>query len=587
MIVTFDVDKSNVLFLHETPKEYIALGKFPAFIRKEISYAAPAVLPVVFNIVSRLQASFRNVKLSKEVETWLQSDFKLLDIPEDFKFITKPLDFQLIALRFLYTLGSAGVLLDPGMGKSKVILDYIALKRFKRSIVVCPAPLLFVWEDEINKHRPDLSYYVVTSTDWEQEIPKFKDKDVIIINYNKAVIMEKELKAVQFDFMYVDEFLIKDIKTERTNSLTRLSRGIPYKSGGSGTLINNSPIDAYAPLRFLCPALVGGNYQNFTDKFLIKVKNKNDPQARPIVVGFRGHAEIKTMLESCCIVMTKERWLKLPPKRFHDRFVQMGQEQKDAYYGLLRNYFANILGKNVEIDNPLVMLSKLYQISQGFIYINKEQPLDIERDLLADEVPSTKKRASKADREVLYFDEQPKIEELEKLLTTTLSSKKSIIWYNLDGELKLIEDLLNKLGDTYFTIRGGDKKIGEKVRTFNKTPSIKRLVCQAKAVNYGITVLGTKLKDLDDDTVELFPNIDPTVSNQVFYSLNFSLEVYLQQQDRIHRLGQENECNYYRIFANNPVERKIRDIIEDKVILKKTMLVDVMDTLLSDREAIQ
>lgn len=583
MIIGFTKDKQHVLFQYEDITEYKAVSGFPAFSRLETSFVCPPILPVAFNIVERCKANFKNVKVTTELDEWLKQPFKLLSLPDDFKFHTKPMDFQEIALRFIYTIGSAGLLLDPGMGKSKVVLDYIALKKFNRTYVICPAALLFVWEDEIHKHRPDLSYHVVTSTNWVKELPKLIDKQVVIINYNKAVILKHRLKELSTDFVYIDEFLIKDHKTSRSKAITELSRGIPYKSGGSGTLINNTPLDAFSPLRYLQPSLVGGSYTNFADKFTVTRKlSKNNPSDhRKMIVGFRGHNEIKQMLESTCIVMTKDVWLKLPEKIFTDLFCQMSQEQKDAYYSLQRNYFVNIQGRDVLVDNPLVMMSKLYQISQGFIYVNKETEEDTDiLELLDGEVKLSK--AKKTSREIVFFEEQPKIEKLRELLTTKLKDRKCIIWFNLDGEYLLIEKLLHELGDEFLSIRGGDKKIGDKVRMFNKTPRIKRLVCQAKAVNYGITVLGTKTEDLDEETLEMFPDVQSTVSDQVFYSLNFSLEVFLQQQDRTHRLGQLEVCNYYRLFANNPLERKIRDIIHDKVTLKLSMLVDVAHTLLDE-----
>jgi SNF2 family DNA or RNA helicase len=585
MQVTFSQNKKYVLFIHKDHKEYKALTKFPAFIKVDQYYGCHAVLPVVHNVIARCTRHFR-VELSNEVQTWLTEPFKLKVIPENFEYFTKPKDFQEIALRFLYTLGSAGILLDPGMGKSKVILDYIALQGFKRSYIICPAPLLFVWEDEILRHRPDLTYHVLGSTDWEVELPKLVDKQVVILNYNKAVILKHRLKELDTDFIHVDEFLIKDPSTNRTQSITELSRKIPYRAGGSGTLINNSPMDAFCPTRYLQPSLVGWNYSNFLNTYAVikEAKARFDSETtRKVIVAFRGKDEIRAILESCSIVMTKDKWLKLPEKHFHDIYVPMGETQKKSYYQLMKNYYLQVGNKEILIDNPLVMLSKLYQISQGFLYLYNEEEKEVEAELLAGEIKAKKKK-KKSDREVYYFPEQPKIEALKKLLQTTLSDKKCMIWFNLDGEFQLIQQLLDELGESYLSIQGGDKKLGEKVRRFNKDPSIKRLVCQAKSVNYGITVLGSKKEELEDEDVEVFPGVDPSVWNQVFYSINFSLEVYLQQQDRIHRLGQEHECHYYRIFALSPVETKLRETIADKVYLKEEMLVDVVETLLSTEE---
>jgi SNF2 family DNA or RNA helicase len=479
----------------------------------------------------------------------------------------------------MYTVHSGGVLLDPGMGKSKVILDYIKLMNFNLSFIVCPVALLFVWEDEIEKHRPELRYHTVKSTDWEEEVKHIKalpPNSVVIINYTKVVLLKHRIKETKIDFIHLDEFLIKDSTTSRTQSILEISKGIPYRCGGSGTLINNSPLDLYSPVRYLQPSLVGSNYGNFMNEYCVMVDVK---QAGGVVrkrpVAPKNIADMRAILESCCIVMTKEKWLKLPKKTTHNITVQMGPDQKQAYYQLARNYYLNYQGREFNVDNPLVMLSKLYQISQGFIYSTQDDQ-DIE-DLLPGDF-----KEKKGKRETLFFESQPKSDALRKLITETILGKRSIIWFNLSAELKLIEEVLISEGKTYLVIQGGEKKIGDKVRLFNKNPNIDYLVCQSKSVNYGITVLGSKKKDLEDEGVSYPIHLDPSVHTEIFYSLNFSLEVLSQQEDRIHRLGQDHDCDYYRIFANNPVEAKILKALSDKLEMRREMLVDVAESILEN-----
>lgn len=583
MQIFFSSDKTQIIFKHETAIEYKWLAKFPAFTKTSSSIGIynviPAILPIAHNVIERIKTQ-KKPTLSPDLKAWLEQPFKLAQIPASFKYHTSPKDFQEIALRFLLTLESAGILLDPGMGKSKVVLDYIFLKRFKRSIIVCPMALLFVWEDEIAKHRPELTYHTVTSTDWEEEQPKILIADVTIINYSKVSILKHRLKETHFDFIHVDEFLIKDPSTNRTKDLTEISRGIAFRAGGSGTLINNSPLDAFSPIRFLQPSLVGFNYTNFLSKYTVQKKLTRNGREQNCIVATRGDLEVKSILESCCIVMTKEEWLKLPPKKFVDIQVTMTDEQRQVYFGLQSNYYAQFKGRDLKVDNPLVMLSKLYQIANGFLYFNEEDPDEVANELLAGD----KKPKKKTKRDTVYFDESPKIPALETLLTQTLLGKKAIIWFNMEGELVQIEALLRRLNHNYLVIKGGEKDIGGKVRTFNRSTTIQWAVCQAKSVNYGITVLGSKKEDLEKEGIQVFPDLDPSVCNEVFFSMNFSLEVFSQQQDRIHRLGQENECTYYRLFTNSPVEKKIKKAIENKLSMRETMLVDVANTLMKEEE---
>lgn len=582
MIVRFSEDCQFVVFQHESGIEYKYLHEYPAFLKQGPVFYIPAKINVLYNVLKRLKSNKRlKVRVQKEVQELADSTFSLKPIPESFKYHTTPKDFQDIALRYIYTLGSAGILLDPGMGKSKVILDYIHLMGFKRSFIVCPKPLLFVWEDEIQIHRPELTYYTVKTTDWEKELDGIMSHDITIINYSKVSLLKEQIKKLSVDFMHLDEFLIKSASTDRTKDLTEISKGIPYKAGGSGTLVNNSVLDVFPPIRYLEPALVGYSSANFMSRYTVQVKNKES--GRSHVVAYKGIQEVRSILESCCIVMTKDEWLKdMPAKKFHDIHVPMSDAQKEAFSSLARNYMASFGNHTVEIDNPLVMLSKLYQISNGFVYIPEKVETELsEKDLalnndLEDLLQKSQRTGKKKPkRQTYFFEEQPKVEALRKLVKETLSNKRSILWFNMQAEFELISAMLEEEGIKFLSIKGGDKEIGRKVRLFNKDPSYQLLVCQAKSVNYGITVLGTTIEKMEEEDFEVFPSLAPEVHTQIFYSINFSLEVYLQQQDRIHRLGQTHECNYYRIFASNDIEFKIRDALEDKMSLRKDMLVDI------------
>jgi SNF2 family DNA or RNA helicase len=584
MRIAFNQNRDKVLFIHEDMHEYKRLHNFPAFLKEGPYFFVPAKSQVLFNVVNRLQRTKSKIRMDKDVHEFMNMPFKLLPIPGSFKFHTKPMDYQEIALRYIYTVGSGGLLLDPGMGKSKVVLDYIWLMQFKKVIIVCPKALLFVWEDEIAVHRPELSYHVVGSTDWEKELPGISGATVTILNYTKAVTLRAELAKVGYEFIHLDEFLIKDPKTDRTKSLTDLARRIPYKCGGSGTLINNTIMDVFCPVRYLEPALVGSNYKNFFDTHAVTVIPRaggdGQQQQRAQVVAFKGKDIARSILESCSIVMTKDKWLKLPKKNFRDIYVQMQPEQREAYYSLMSNYITQVQGTFIEVDNPLVMMSKLYQISNGFVYHTPPEEVGEETyDLIGDD---PKKKKKKSSRTTLFFSESAKIAALRKLLTETIKGRRAIIWFNMEAEYQMIEKMLKEENQTFLTIKGGEKATGEKVRRFNHDPSINWLVCQAKSVNYGITVLGTNLEKLEADDYPVFPGISPEVYTEVFFSMNFSLEVYLQQQDRIHRLGQKHECDYYRIFCNSPVEKRIRSAIEDKLTLRYDMLVDVAESLLKE-----
>lgn len=583
MKIQFSLNKERVLFTHESAKEYTAMSTFPAFMRDGPVFWAPTKVHVIYSIISRLKTVFKDLKIDKSVYDFMNQEMVLKVIPEEFRFFTKPMDFQNIALRYLYTLGSAGLLLDPGMGKSKVVLDYIALMGFEKSLIICPLPLLFVWEDEVKTHRPDKSVYCFETTNWDEEWENAKDKDIVCINYNKASLFKDKLKKVGFDFIHLDEFLIKDSSTNRTKDITELSRYIEYKCGGSGTLINNSSTDMFAPVRYLEPSLVGGSFVNFLDRYTYRLPvNKAQPNGAKRIISMRRTDEARSVLESCSIVMSKDEWLKLPEKKFHDHYIQPSDEQREFYSCLSRNYIAKLEDEFIEVDNSLTMMAKCYQVSNGFVYISdKIEEVEEQTELLAEE---GKKKKKKPTRRTKFFKEQPKVKGMLDLIKNTIKTERAIIWYNCSAEYELISNALKDSGYIFLTIKGGTKNLGNIVRQFNNDPNYQFLVCQAKSVNYGITILGTTLEKLEESDIEIFPGISPAVHTQIFYSCNFSLEVFLQQQDRTHRIGQTHVCNYYRLWLNTAVEMVIKKALEDKMFIRKEMLVDIAEKLRNENQ---
>lgn len=569
MKLTLNQNQTRILVIGQDVRENNKLKVFPGLLRDGLSFFIPTDTRVAYNLVSRICSKFKNVEIDSYVHNIINTKFKLKEIPAEFIFYTEPKPFQRIALRYMYSVRRGGLLLEPGMGKTKIVLDYIALRGFKRSLIVCPKPLLFVWEDERQVHRPDKDMYIIQTTEWNREKKNAATADITVVNYNKAVTLAPELAELEYDFIGLDEALIKSHNSGRTKAMTWLAGHIPYRMLMSGTLVNNSPLDVFAPVRFLEPSLVGTSYFNFEEEYTVKAgkKDENGKYVGPtFTVGYKKVPEVKSILESVSIVMTKAEWLQLPPKRFHDIYIQPSEEQRRAHIELQSNYIVDVKGRTIEVENPLTVLCKLIQISNGFIYTTKDEDLS--------ELEANEKKSKK--RETIYFDEQPKLDKLIELLQGDLKDRRVMIWYNMTAEYELIKERLEHEKITYVSIKGGERNVGDKVRGYNREASQRVLLCQAKSVNYGITVLG---QDDEEVSFQSIFRVTSRVFTQIFYSRNFSLEVYLQQQDRIHRLGQEQACDYYHLICNLPSDVVIADRIAEKLSIRGQILQDVLHSL--------
>jgi SNF2 family DNA or RNA helicase len=53
-------------------------------------------------------------------------------------------------------------------------------------------------------------------------------------------------------------------------------------------------------------------------------------------------------------------------------------------------------------------------------------------------------------------------------------------------------------------------------------------------------------------------------STQIFFSLDYSLERYLQAKARIHRIGQVNKCTYIHLLAKGTIDEDILQVLKNK-----------------------
>lgn len=628
MQLTFTPDRKNVLFVPETTAEETILTVFPALYKVRGERFAPASPSILQNIIKRLKKKIKKITTKElDIVNLLKQDAALLPIPAHFKYHTSPIEHQEIALRFLYSRGGGGLLLDPGLGKTKVVLDYIGLMNFQKSLIVCPVALRDVWIDEVATHRPDKTIHVMESTNWDglmvsakqrakkwreylekcpegsdawkkgrtnlrtaereiEKIPILKGKDlaaaaaadIIVINYNKAVInkdlashkiatgVDFLMKHFTINFVALDEALIKAHDTARTKDLLKLASVVPYRVIMSGTLINNTALDAFAPIRFLNPALTGMAYGKFDQYYGIKIKPRGKSFEVTIGVSKANMEEIRGILEACSIVMRKEDWLKLPDKHFHEVRFELSDVQKAMYSGLVSNYaYALPSGEIVQVDNGLGLLAKVQQIANGFLYYREDNVDPLDALFGGEKIDSP--------RQTYFFEEQPKLKALGDLMDDRIADRKFILWYNCSAEHELVTRFLDERGVKHVSVRGGTKNTGAIVRQFNTDPSITVMICQAKAVNYGITVLGRDPEQLEG-VDEVLPDFTTRVFTHVFYSLNYSLEVFLQQQDRSHRIGQTKPVDYFILLGNCEAENQVYEAMQTKMVIRESVLVD-------------
>lgn len=634
MYIDLTEDGRRLLLKSEVPSDVAFLKKLPGpqATARGMDFWIDAKPWLVRDVLKRIKTHFTGAaRISARAQQVRQTSFALAPIPAAFGYHTSPFEHQDLALRYLYTMKRVGLLLDPGLGKTKVVLDWIYLEKltnpdFSKALVVCPKALLFVWVKQMRIHRPELKIHVLRGVGYNKQIQGRRKKlkstditdhqkrilqmdiarleedrdeesaaiqraDIVLVNYAKVVQNPRFFTRNKWSLLAVDEALVKNPHSDQSGVITEVAHSTSCVTLMSGTLINNSEGDAFSPVCILEPTLLGMSVHKFNEFYAIRTKRTITTREKDgsvgtrdvlSIIGYNHGAEIKESLHAVSLVMRKEAWLKdLPKKEFYYVNVELSEDQKRVYDEIGRNYISVLPnGETVEVDNPLSCLSKLSQISSGFLYITptREEMVDVgifTMDHILANRGSSKDKARKArtsePRRVYRFPSQPKVDALRKLHRGELAKEKVVIWYNFGFELELLEDLAKEENIVYRVVKGGTKDPGKQIDDFNEKPDVQWLLCQAKAVNYGVTLLGTDLEQVDYE-----PELSVEVRTHVYYSLNYSLEVFIQQQDRSHRIGMKKAPRYFILRGDTSTERAISMKLVRKEVLREEFLEDTL-----------
>ena len=130
-----------------------------------------------------------------------------------------------------------------------------------------------------------------------------------------------------------------------------------------------------------------------------------------------------------------------------------------------------------------------------------------------------------------------KIEMVKTLLEST--EDRVIIFYNFNCELDLLQQLVLKLKRPLSFVNGSQKNLN----CYNKNDDSVTLV-QYQSGSSGVNL---------------------QLSNKIiYYSPPIKFDQYEQSKKRIHRIGQNNNCCYWRLITKNSIEVQIYKTLENK-----------------------
>lgn len=435
--------------------------------------------------------------------------------------------YQESAFNEIKDLSYSAIFHEQGLGKTKIAIDLILYWLEKKNIdtimVVTKKQLIKNWEKELDYHtfiKPR-----ILSSDKRSNFYVFNSTCRVILSNFEMFITEKErlelyLKTRNVAIVIDESTKIKNPESKLTQAFFDVSDYFKIKTIMTGTPVANRPFDIWAQIYFLDKGKSLGNdfYQFKRDTDLSNDLSKNTNKREKFE---KFTSTIFNKINNFTVRETKQSGIiKLPNKNYFTVLCDFEKVQKDMYHKLKSDYALLIQKDDKTVfDQSEVSLKRLLRLIQ----------LTSNPRLIDD----------------FYCYESGKEHELNRLLLDIFSrGEKAIVWSMFIENV----DYFSSKYSTYDSVKiHGSMKMEERnkaVEEFINNSKCKVLFATPQAAKEGLTLT--------------------VANNVVFYDRGFSLDDYLQAQDRIHRISQLKECNIYNLVIDDTVDNWVDLLLRAK-----------------------
>jgi SNF2 family DNA or RNA helicase len=410
---------------------------------------------------------------------------------------------------------------DMGGGKTRVVIEHIARRGFKKVLVVCPKSVGRVWVEELKKWWPaprpvepvDLTDGPVAARSKALEsVGRDNLTRVVITNYDSfwREPLRKAILQAGFELVVYDEaHRLKSPGGRASLFAAYLRKVIPNRLALSGTPMPHSPLDIYAQFRALDPSIFGTSFVLFRSRYAVMVGGFGSvPQ---MVVGFKNLNELANKMGQITFHVGPER-ITRPQVLDVPRYCVLEPKARRAYSDMENELIAEVEAGTITAANALVKLLRLQQITSGVART------DDGRDV----------RVSSA-KENLLADILEDIPEAEPV----------VVFCRFIADLEAVHTVGNRLGRRVCELSGRRDELA----TW-QSGGAPILAVQYRAGSLGISLTRARYG--------------------IFYSLSWSLGEYQQARARLVRPGQTRPVTFFHLVAVDTIDEVMLRALEGK-----------------------
>jgi len=435
--------------------------------------------------------------------------------------------YQSEAVQAIRELEYSAILFEQGLGKSKIAIDlmmyWLEKKMVDTVLYVAKKSLVYNCEKEFERHsflKPKIltqnrnaNYFVFNTpsrlvlTHYEVLKTEFDRLKMFLHVRNVAVILDESAK-------------IKNPNSSITQAAFALAPFFKKRVIMTGTPVANRPYDIWAQIYFLDQGQsLGHDFVNFKGQADLSKRLHDDQGERDRFESFVS--SIFSRISKFCVRQTKSSGIiHLPAKEYRTIYADWEPRQYETYNQIREEMRTVIVKEGIptedKADQILKRLLRLVQIASNPALVDESYK----------EIPG-------------------KYEPLCDITSDiSLQDEKAIIWTSFIENANWLSKELRYFGTAKIHGKMNIADRNSEVSKFMGNKEIRILVATPGAAKEGLTL---------------------TVANHVIYfDRVFSLDDYLQSQDRIHRISQSKKCFVYHLIMKDSIDEWVDVLLRAK-----------------------
>lgn len=459
-------------------------------------------------------------------------------------------DYQLEASAFVADREYSAIFHEQGLGKTKIAIDvaltWLARRQVDTVVIFTKKILVANWKREIQAHTHILPGVLGESS---------KENYYVLVSPCRLIIAHFELAKKELERLKIwlgsrrvaaildESAKIKNPTADLSQAFFELAPLFARRVIMTGTPVANRPYDVWSQVYFLDQGkALGSDFDQFKRETDLSKDLSEDPVA---FQAFQRKLEsVHAALAQISVRETKDGGrISLPSKEYNTVVTRWEPMQAELYNQVKEELRATVMrdGELVEDEQESVLkrLLRLVQIASN--------------PLLVDES---------------YEEEPGKVGVLRDLVTDIArNGEKVIVWTTFNANCEYLAKTLAPFGSLALHGKLPIERRNAVVKWFLQNSSDRVLVATPGAAKEGLTL---------------------TVANHViFYDRGYSLDDYLQAQDRIHRVSQTRTCYVTNLVMEDSVDLWIDALLDAKRLAAQLTQGDIDAEQYAERATLQ